>query len=166
MIILDLALNEVLHLTNRPHSKSKDYPKIQQEKKTEVKLIDAISREKPNVKWDDVVGLEAAKEVLKEAAILPIQFPHLFTGKMKPWRGILLFGPPGEEIIGISDVQTTDTNNTSGTGKSLLAKAVATEANNSSFFSVSSTDLLSKWPGARSVNCKYISLIFLYSDCQ
>lgn len=36
--------------------------------------------EKPNVKWNDVAGLEGAKEALKEAVILPIKFPHLFTG--------------------------------------------------------------------------------------
>ena len=36
--------------------------------------------EKPNVSWDDVAGLETAKEALKEAVILPVKFPHLFTG--------------------------------------------------------------------------------------
>jgi len=91
-------------------------------------LESAIVVEKPNVKWDDVAGLEKAKDSLKEAVILPIKFPQMFTGNRQPWRGILLYGPPG-------------------TGKSYLAKAVATEANNSTFLSVSSSDLVSKWQG-------------------
>lgn len=44
-------------------------------------LTGAIMIEKPNVRWSDVAGLEGAKEALKEAVILPIKFPHLFTGE-------------------------------------------------------------------------------------
>ena len=43
-------------------------------------FVGAIVMEKPNIKWSDVAGLEGAKEALKEAVILPIKFPHLFTG--------------------------------------------------------------------------------------
>ena len=97
-------------------------------KKLRGALAGAILTEKPNVRWEDVAGLDQAKEALKEAVILPIKFPQLFSqGNRKPWKGILLYGPPG-------------------TGKSYLAKAVATEAN-STFFSVSSSDLVSKWMG-------------------
>jgi len=91
-------------------------------------LSQAIVKETPNVKWDDVAGLDQAKGLLKEAVILPVKFPALFTGKRTPWRGILLYGPPG-------------------TGKSYLAKAVATEAGASCFLSVSSSDLVSKFQG-------------------
>lgn len=61
-------------------------------KKMQNALSSAILSEKPNVRWDDIAGLEAAKEALKEAVILPIKFPHLFSGKRTPWKGILLYG--------------------------------------------------------------------------
>ncbi|OBA19537.1 AAA-domain-containing protein [Metschnikowia bicuspidata var. bicuspidata NRRL YB-4993] len=96
-------------------------------KKLRGALAGAILLETPNVKWSDIAGLDAAKDALKEAVILPVKFPQLFTGNRKPTAGILLYGPPG-------------------TGKSFLAKAVATEAN-LTFFSVLSSDLVSKWMG-------------------
>eukprot|EP00118_Oscarella_pearsei_P025475 m.308242 g.308242 ORF g.308242 m.308242 type:complete len:448 (+) comp43628_c0_seq1:64-1407(+) len=99
-----------------------------EKKKLKGQISGAIMMEKPNIKWDDVAGLKGAKEALKEAVILPIKFPQMFTGKRTPWRGILLYGPPG-------------------TGKSFLAKAVASEANNSTFLAISSSDLVSKWLG-------------------
>ena len=100
-------------------------------KKEEDKLKNQISsvliKESPKIKWDDIAGLKKAKEALKEAVILPLKFPQLFQEKRKPWKGILLYGPPG-------------------TGKSFLAKAAATETG-SKFYSVSASNVVSKWMG-------------------
>eukprot|EP01083_Nonionella_stella_P047430 126915_1 len=103
-------------------------------------LGSSILMEKPDVAWSDVAGLLKAKALLKEAVVLPIKFPQLFIGNRKPWKGILLYGPPG-------------------TGKSYLAKAVATEANNSTFFSVSASDLISKYVGESEKLIKYLFTI-------
>ncbi|RDA84978.1 hypothetical protein CP532_3875 [Ophiocordyceps camponoti-leonardi (nom. inval.)] len=108
-------------------AKSKGVAEDDDSKKLRNALSGAILQERPNVRWEDIAGLEGAKETLKEAVVLPIKFPSLFQGKRQAWKGILLYGPPG-------------------TGKSYLAKAVATEAN-STFFSISSSDLVSKWMG-------------------
>lgn len=108
-------------------NKKKDEKEDEESKKLKDSLASCIVTEKPNVSWDDVAGLEKAKEALKEAVIFPIRFPQLFTDKRKPWKGILLYGPPG-------------------TGKSYLAKACATEAKGT-FYSVSASSIMSKWVG-------------------
>ena len=97
------------------------------DQKLKEQLSGCLVSETPDVKWDDVAGLEKAKEALKEAVILPQKFPQLFVGKRKPWKGILLYGPPG-------------------TGKSYLAKAAATETGGK-FYSVSASNIVSKWMG-------------------
>jgi transitional endoplasmic reticulum ATPase len=83
---------------------------------------------KPNVTWNDVGGLEKAKEKLRELVELPLVRPDLFSrAGIKPSKGVLLHGP-------------------SGTGKTLLAKAIAHEAN-ANFISVKGPELVSKWVG-------------------
>lgn len=94
-------------------------------------LAQVISRdiysENPNVKWDDIIGLEEAKRLSKEAVVYPIKYPQLFKGILSPWKGLLLYGPPG-------------------TGKTLLAKAIATECQ-TTFFNISASSIVSKWRG-------------------
>ncbi|CAL5352617.1 unnamed protein product [Camellia sinensis] len=125
------AANGDAAVATRPKTKPKDGGEGggdgEEQSKLRAGLNSAIIREKPNVKWNDVAGLESAKQALQEAVILPVKFPQFFVGKRRPWRAFLLYGPPG-------------------TGKSYLAKAVATEAD-STFFSISSSDLVSKWMG-------------------
>ena len=84
--------------------------------------------ETPSVKWNDIGGLETAKQELKEAVEWPLKYGKLFTHmNAKPSKGILLYGPPG-------------------TGKTLLAKAVATESE-ANFISIKGPEVLSKWVG-------------------
>lgn len=90
-------------------------------------ILDEIVVLGDDVYWEDIAGLATAKKALKEAVVYPFLRPDLFMGLREPARGMLLFGPPG-------------------TGKTMLARAVATESH-STFFSVSATTLTSKWHG-------------------
>ncbi|KAH9133102.1 hypothetical protein AeRB84_020742 [Aphanomyces euteiches] len=94
-------------------------------------LAETITREifqkNPNVHWDNVVGLTDAKRLLKEAVVMPSKYPQLFKGLLSPWCGILLYGPPGN-------------------GKTMLAKAVATECK-TTFFNISGSSIVSKYRG-------------------
>ncbi|MGJ8536097.1 MAG: CDC48 family AAA ATPase [Parasphingopyxis sp.] len=82
----------------------------------------------PNVRWDDIGGLDEVQKRLKEGVELPLKDPDAFRRLgIRPAKGFLLYGPPG-------------------TGKTLLAKATAHESN-ANFIATKSSDLLSKWYG-------------------
>jgi transitional endoplasmic reticulum ATPase len=82
----------------------------------------------PTIRWEDVGGVDEARERLREGVELPLRHPDAFRRLgIRPAKGFLLYGPPG-------------------TGKTLLAKATAREAE-ANFIATKSSDLLSKWYG-------------------
>lgn len=104
--------------------------------KAKTQSLDPRTRllEKPDVHWDDVVGLKDAKQAILDAIIYPVKRPDFFP---LGWpRGILLFGPPG-------------------CGKTLLAAATANELD-AAFFCIDSARIMSKWLGESEKNVAHL----------
>jgi transitional endoplasmic reticulum ATPase len=97
-------------------------------KEIEPSALREVFVEIPDVKWDDIGGLEDVKQELQEAVEWPLKYQGLFLhSDATPPKGILLYGPPG-------------------TGKTLMAKAAAHESE-ANFISIKGPELLSKWVG-------------------
>ena len=97
-------------------------------KRVQPSAMREVMVEVPNISWDDVGGLDAARDRLREGVELPLKHPEAFRRLgIRPAKGFLLYGPPG-------------------TGKTLLAKAAARESE-ANFIATKSSDLLSKWYG-------------------
>jgi transitional endoplasmic reticulum ATPase len=97
-------------------------------KEVEPSAMREVLVEVPDIKWDDIGGLEGVKEELREAIEWPLKYPELFAQmNAVPPKGLLLYGPPG-------------------TGKTLLAKAAANESE-ANFISVKGPELLNKYVG-------------------
>merc|ERR1711970_155064 len=93
--------------------------------------------EVPNIKWDDIGGLEETKRNLQEMILYPIEHPEKFEKfGMQPSRGVLFYGPPG-------------------CGKTLLAKAVASECS-ANFVSIKGPELLTMWFGESEANVREV----------
>jgi len=97
-------------------------------KRVQPSAMREVMVEMPNIGWDDIGGLDEARDRLREGIELPLKHPEAFRRLgIRPARGFLLYGPPG-------------------TGKTLLAKAAARESE-ANFIATKSSDLLSKWYG-------------------
>ncbi|XP_017086180.1 katanin p60 ATPase-containing subunit A-like 2 [Drosophila eugracilis] len=89
----------------------------------------SILQENIKLKWSDVCGNQRAIELIKEAVLTPIEYPQLFAHGLKPWRSLLLHGPPGS-------------------GKTFLAKALYSETQGLvTFFNITASIMVSKWRG-------------------
>ncbi|KAM3312627.1 hypothetical protein ACQJBY_032468 [Aegilops geniculata] len=144
LIITSGSLKHGLDMLQSIHSDNKSSKKLLKDVATENEfekrlLADVIPPNDIGVTFDDIGALENVKETLKELVMLPLQRPELFCkGQLtKPCKGILLFGPPG-------------------TGKTMLAKAVATEAG-ANFINISMSSITSKWFGEGE---KYVKAVF------
>lgn len=123
---LDESTNEMAAWKRRKARILKDLP-LGVDSAAAKQILNDIVVQGDEVHWSDVAGLEIAKNALRETVVYPFLRPDLFMGLREPARGMLLFGPPG-------------------TGKTMLARAVATESR-STFFSISASSLTSKYLG-------------------
>lgn len=135
--------DQTLSSTSGVNSTREHSTGLDSEKTARQRVIEATRHVPTEGGLDTIAGLAETKKLLHEAVFLPLKFPHLFTGGLKPCTRILLYGPPG-------------------TGKTKLVNAFAVELN-VPFYSVTSADLLSTWVGETE---KLIRELFEYTRDQ
>lgn len=109
------------------------YDTIQRGYSDDIPFNFCLSREivqrKQEIQWSDIKGNDDIKQLLYDTVVMPLNYPDLFKGIIKPWRTILMHGP-------------------SGTGKTLLARALCSEIHGRvTFFNVAASTVTSKWRG-------------------
>ena len=121
--------NNIINKKNQNIENQKKKKNIHEKEEDEMdnKILSEIMVSNPGVKFSDIIGMKELKQMINEIIIIPTIRPDLFKGILKPQRGILLFGPPG-------------------TGKTMIAKAIASECS-STFFNISASSLTSKYIG-------------------
>ncbi|CAN1778387.1 Outer mitochondrial transmembrane helix translocase [Linum perenne] len=135
LIISSTSLSHGLSIFQEGKSVGKGTLKLEDNEFEKRIRPEVIPADEINVTFADIGSLEEIKESLQELVMLPLRRPDLFKGGLlKPCRGILLFGPPG-------------------TGKTMLAKAIAREAG-ASFINVSMSTITSKWFGEDEKNVR------------
>ncbi len=108
--------------------KDADRPDLKFSKDVCATIEQSVLGKSATVRWEDLVGLDEAKKKIMETIVLPIKNPTLFTGLLTPSKGILFFGPPGN-------------------GKTMVAKAIASQCADVTFFNLSAGTLTSRFYG-------------------
>ena len=135
-LLLDLYLKtkgtsppKEIHANNEDYQEDFEY--VGFDTREEIDIVNQLikcTKKCNNVKWDDIIGSENAKEIIREQFIYPTLYPDMIKTE-KMCQGLLLYGPPG-------------------TGKTFLALCAASEIPDITFFTLSCSDLKSKWHGA------------------
>lgn len=124
------SLSHLKQVQHANHSLNNDILLSCQEWQSLTELVrSTIINEEVKLSWSDMCGNQMAIDIIKEAVLMPIHYPELFTSGLKPWRSALIHGPPGS-------------------GKTLLARILYAETRNFiTFFNITSSVIVSKWRG-------------------
>lgn len=144
------------------HRTREEIISLAQDKHERALVSQVVSPQDIGVTYDMIGGLSDVKELLRQSITYPLKFPHLYSEGIarEAVKGVLLFGPPGKMpnvdcSLGLVESIIFSPRLLSGTGKTMLAKAVATEGG-ASFLSVDASSVENKWLGESEKNAKAV----------